>query len=65
MKTTFKFTMLLLSATFLLGSCGNNNGKSSGSKGALNSSNAEKRSILPRVNMTNFTHFCQVVLVVT
>ncbi|MGB5464308.1 MAG: Sec-dependent nitrous-oxide reductase [Aureibaculum sp.] len=47
MKTTFKFTMLLLSATFLLGSCGNNNGKSSGSNGALNSSNAEKVYVAP------------------
>ncbi len=46
MKTTFKFTMLFLSAAFLLSSCGNNNGKS-GSNGALNSSNAEKIYVAP------------------
>lgn len=47
MKTTFKLIMLLLSATFLLSSCGNNNGKSSGSDGALRSSNAEKVYVAP------------------
>ncbi len=47
MKTTFKLIMLFLSATFLLGSCGNNNGNSSGSDGALRGSNAEKVYVAP------------------
>jgi len=47
MKTTFKSIVLLLSATFILSSCGNNNGKSSGNDGALRSSNAEKVYVAP------------------
>jgi nitrous-oxide reductase len=46
MKTTFKFIMLFIAASFLLGSCGNNNGESGGN-GALNSSNAEKVYVAP------------------
>ena len=47
MKTIFKLTTVLLSAAFILSSCGNNNGKASGSNGALNSSNAEKVYVAP------------------
>ena len=47
MKTTLKSIVLLVSAAFLLSSCGNNNGKSTGSNGALSSSNAEKVYVAP------------------
>ncbi len=47
MKTIFKLTTVLLSAAFMLSSCGNNNGKASSSNGALNSSNAEKVYVAP------------------
>ena len=48
MKTTFKSIVLLLSATFILSSCGNNNGKSANSdSSALRSSNAEKVYVAP------------------
>jgi len=47
MKTSIKFSIAALSAAFFLGSCGNNNGESSGSNGALRSSNAEKVYVAP------------------
>ncbi len=42
-----KLVSLMLTTAFLISSCGNNNGKSSGSNGALNSSNAEKVYVAP------------------
>ncbi|MET2985162.1 Sec-dependent nitrous-oxide reductase [Aureibaculum conchae] len=47
MKTTFKSIVLLLSATFILSGCGNNNSKSAGNDGALRSSKAEKVYVAP------------------
>ncbi|MCK0131523.1 Sec-dependent nitrous-oxide reductase [Flavobacteriaceae bacterium F08102] len=47
MKTMLKLTTAMLSAATLLGSCGNNSGNSSGSNGALRSSNAEKVYVAP------------------
>ena len=47
MKSILKIMTLLFSASVLLSSCGNNNGKSSGNNSALNSSNAEKVYVAP------------------